>query len=362
MSCASHHSGESCWREGSGRESTSSSETMDVLSEYLWSPVWDVFGWVGLVVLTLIFASVLVKMFGWVGDILSSLGRPKDLVKVYGRWAVVTGGTDGIGKGYAMELARKGLNICLISRNEDKLINVANEIKSLHDVEVRWIKADFGGTDIYELIEKELSTIDDIGILVNNVGIAPEKWEAFCNHDNKYMLTSININMTSCVMMTHIILKHMIPKNRGLIVNVGSMSSLIPLPYGAVYSSTKTFIDNFTLCLATELSDTKIDLQCLRPGFVRTNLISQMKGLTKFFERVVPFLLPDVKTFTRSAVKTLNGSVPLYTCGFWAHSMMASVVQTIDMFSRRTVARIANLLMKYCWGAITKPKITSQKC
>ncbi|KAF6200127.1 hypothetical protein GE061_006428 [Apolygus lucorum] len=361
MSYASHHPGESCWREGSARESTSSSETMDVLSEYLWSPLWDVFGWVGLIVFTVICATVLLKMLGWLGDILFSLGRSKDLVKVYGRWAVVTGSTDGIGKGYAMELARKGMNICLISRNEEKLINVANEIKSLHNVEVRWIKADFSGTDIYELIEKELSTIDDIGILVNNVGIAPEKWEAFCNHDNQYMLASININMTSCVMMTHIILKHMIPKNRGLIVNVGSMSSLIPLPYGAVYSSTKTFIDNFTLCLATELSSTKIELQCLRPGFVRTNLISQMEGLTLFFEKALPFLLPDVKTFTKSAVRTLNGSVPLYTSGFWAHSMMASAVQTVSMFSRRAVARAAKLLMKYYWGAITKPKTALQR-
>lgn len=54
--------------------------------------------------------------------------KPQSLDKQFGRWAIVTGSTDGIGKQFAMELARKGLNICLIARTESKLINIASEI------------------------------------------------------------------------------------------------------------------------------------------------------------------------------------------------------------------------------------------
>lgn len=54
--------------------------------------------------------------------------KPQSLDKQFGQWAIVTGSTDGIGKQLAMELAKKGLNICLIARTQSKLIDTANEI------------------------------------------------------------------------------------------------------------------------------------------------------------------------------------------------------------------------------------------
>ena len=79
---------------------------------------------------------------------------------------VITGATDGIGRGYALEFARLGINVILISRTESKLIKVTNEIESLYpSVKVRWIVADFAkGENIYENLKAELESIP-IGIL-----------------------------------------------------------------------------------------------------------------------------------------------------------------------------------------------------
>uniref|UniRef100_A0A803T4R4 Hydroxysteroid 17-beta dehydrogenase 12 n=1 Tax=Anolis carolinensis TaxID=28377 RepID=A0A803T4R4_ANOCA len=85
----------------------------------------------------------------------------------YGTWAVVTGATTGIGKSYAHELAKKGLDIVLISRSMEKLKQVAAEIEELYGRNTRVIQADFtGGSEIYKSIEEALHGLE-IGVLVH---------------------------------------------------------------------------------------------------------------------------------------------------------------------------------------------------
>ncbi|KAJ8951942.1 hypothetical protein NQ318_013609 [Aromia moschata] len=89
-----------------------------------------------------------------------------------GKWAVVTGATDGIGKAYAELLAKKGLKIVLISRTQSKLDDVAKEIEQKYNVETKTIAANFTNTTvIYSEIDKQLTGLD-IGVLVNNVGMS----------------------------------------------------------------------------------------------------------------------------------------------------------------------------------------------
>ena len=98
-----------------------------------------------------------------------------DLLKRYGGgWAVVTGGTDGIGLGYCEELAKLGFNLCIISRSLEKLERVREDLRSLNpQIEVKIIRADFGRSlqdGFFEPIFKELDQLD-VSVLVNNVGI-----------------------------------------------------------------------------------------------------------------------------------------------------------------------------------------------
>lgn len=89
----------------------------------------------------------------------------------YGEWAIVTGGSDGIGKAFVGELAKKGMNIVLISNVPHDLETVANRIQKKYKVKTLAINVDFTkGTGVYNGIQQKIKDLD-IGVLVNNVGI-----------------------------------------------------------------------------------------------------------------------------------------------------------------------------------------------
>ena len=93
-----------------------------------------------------------------------------------GKWGVVTGATDGIGKALAIELARKGLNVMLISRTQEKLDQVKKEIEAMSNnaVEVDTLAVDCAAMTPANRskLQKALDRIDDIGVLFNNVGVS----------------------------------------------------------------------------------------------------------------------------------------------------------------------------------------------
>jgi NADPH:quinone reductase-like Zn-dependent oxidoreductase len=106
------------------------------------------------------------------------LPRRNHKTRYGGGWAVVTGSSDGIGKQYATELAKSGLNIVLVARNQEKTQAVAKEISELYKVETKVVVYDFAKLSteesVHELeqhLKKELDGLD-ISILVNNVGTA----------------------------------------------------------------------------------------------------------------------------------------------------------------------------------------------
>tara|TARA_R110002050_G_scaffold58296_6_gene131110 strand:+ start:3100 stop:3618 length:519 start_codon:yes stop_codon:yes gene_type:complete len=114
-----------------------------------------------------------------------------------GRWAVVTGASDGIGKEFCIELAKKGLNICLLSRTEKKLQDVASALEQLNpSIETKVIPVDFSlPADSYE--KKVLSALSDleVDVLVNNVGISFAYPENFLETESSLDDRMLNVNV-----------------------------------------------------------------------------------------------------------------------------------------------------------------------
>ncbi|XP_023942979.1 inactive hydroxysteroid dehydrogenase-like protein 1 [Bicyclus anynana] len=236
------------------------------------------------------------------------------LAKRFGPWAVITGSTDGIGKQYALELAQRGLNVVLISRNPDKLKSVAEEIEKLHSVKTKTIVADFAkGTEVYEHIEKELKDIP-IGILVNNVGKQYDYPMPLCEIPATQAWEIINVNVVAVTSMTRMVLPAMVARGRGAVVNVSSGSELQPLPLMAVYAATKVYVRNFTFAVREEYAPQGIHVQHVSPLFVSTKM-------NTFSQRLLDgnLLVPDAKTYTRYAICTL-GRVQT-TTGYWLHGI-----------------------------------------
>ncbi|AWP07995.1 Hypothetical protein SMAX5B_005076 [Scophthalmus maximus] len=190
-----------------------------------------------------------------------------------GAAVLVTGATDGIGKSYAEELARRGFALMLISRSQDKLDFVAKSLEEQFNVETRTIAVDFGKTDIYTKIEAGLAGLE-IGVLVNNVGVSypyPEYFLHIPDLDN-FITNLINVNMTSVCQMTRLVLPRMAERSKGVILNISSASGMYPVPLLTVYSATKAFMDFFSRGLQEEYRRQGVIIQSVLPFFVATKM------------------------------------------------------------------------------------------
>lgn len=244
------------------------------------------------------------------------LGMKLNLRK-YGSWAVVTGATDGIGKAVAKELAKRGLNLVLISRSKDKLDAVSEEIKKSNDVEVKTISYDFSNPNDYESLSSVIQPLD-IGLLVNNVGISYDHPDFYLHYDEKYFDDMVNINITSVLKMTRIVLKQMVERKKGLLVHLSSSSSLQIVPFLSVYSASKVFVNNFSESLHHEYSKSGIKSQVVYPYFVATKLSKlRPNGL----------MVPSAEQYAQQMVNAIGLSKSM--SGFWFHEIFLAITSIL---------------------------------
>lgn len=246
----------------------------------------------------------------WMYVVSRAIGDSIDWKK-YGPWALVTGATDGIGRAYADALATKGLNVVIVSRSEEKLQKTAEEIESKHGIRVKYVVADFAeeGTGLYDRIKEEIAGIE-IGTLVNNVGMSYAYPEYLLDIPNgrKKISDLINVNITSCVTMTHMLLRDMAERGRGLVINISSASADRPSPLLNVYAAAKVFVEYFSIALDKEYRSKGIIVQCVKPGFV----VSKLSGIKR-----PSFIAPLPETFVKSAIATIGKGPSTY--GFFPH-------------------------------------------
>jgi len=252
---------------------------------------------------------------------LISLIKSPNLKTRYGGWAMVTGSSAGIGKEYALALARQGMNIVLVGRNKQKLDNVANEIRDTYKVDTMTVVADFTNTDtVSKAIKKVKSANIDLGILVNNVGVMGPSHLPFLELDKSSMKEIIIVNTLPITLLCHAFLPDMVAKGRGAVINICSVAGIWPMPYLAVYSATKHYVAAFTQAIAAEYQGSGVVIQEVDPGQVQT-------AMTKKFFPTPSLLAPNPATFASSALNTLGYNTR--TCGWWVHGMWVTVLGSI---------------------------------
>jgi len=242
------------------------------------------------------------------------LGHTIDL-KSLGKWAVVTGATDGIGKGYAKELARRGINVYLISRSEEKLKATADEIRKVNPkVEVRTLPVDFSQATpaVYRTtIANALKDIE-VGVLVNNVGMGYTYPEELHKVDGgeEFLQNIVLVNSVSAVQMSRVVLPAMLQRKKGAIIMISSAASFSPMALLTVYSATKVFLDYLSDGLGIEYSDSGLIFQVVNPFYV----VTKMSGLGR-----TSFWAPDPDRYAASALNTVG--LVNATSGCFSHEL-----------------------------------------
>ena len=186
----------------------------------------------------------------------------------YGQWALVTGGSSGIGRAFAFALAARGMDCLLVSDEPDELDDTCRQLSSEHGVAAEALAVDLADGDAVERVAAAVGN-RDLGLLVSNASfgrIGP--FEAFDLATYRRML---GVNVEAYLGLTLSVLPGMQSRGRGGMIIVSSLNSLVPgIGQSIVYSATKAFDTSLACGLWQETLGTGVDVLLVVPGPTRT--------------------------------------------------------------------------------------------
>ena len=189
---------------------------------------------------------------------------------------LITGASSGIGAAFARKLAKRGRNLLLVARSEDKLIALCNELGRLSGIRAQYVAIDLtepeAAARLFEETQKRELEID---MLINNAGFG--SMGDFVRLDLASDLEMIDLNIKSLVELTHKFLPPMRERRQGTIINVASTAGFQAVPFMATYAATKAFVLSFSEALWEENRSHGIRVLTLCPGVTETNFFAAAK-------------------------------------------------------------------------------------
>ena len=181
------------------------------------------------------------------------------------RTALVTGGGSGIGYAIAEKFTQNGIRTIIVGRDLEKLNAASAQLGDLSFA----MTCDLSDlASIPSLVDKAIKQMGRIDILVNNAGINMKK--EFTEVTDEEFQSVITTNLCSVFALSREVVKHMLKKGSGSIINISSMAAQYGLPKVIAYSASKTAIDGMTRAMAVELSPRGIRVNAIAPGFIYT--------------------------------------------------------------------------------------------
>lgn len=193
----------------------------------------------------------------------------------YGSWAIITGASSGLGVEFAHQLAEKGLNLVLVARREELMVELAQKIQSKYPVEVRIIALDLAKEGFYNELAEKTSDLD-IGLIVNNAGMNLEGH--FYRGDLDRNIQMIRLNMEAPFTIAYEMGKKFIERGKGGIIFTASSSSFQATPYLSHYGATKAYLLSLAESMNYEFKDKGVDVIALCPGMTESEMTKGMKG------------------------------------------------------------------------------------
>lgn len=185
--------------------------------------------------------------------------------------ALITGPTSGIGRGFAELFARKGYDLVLVARDEERLAALGEAVHAEFGVSSEILVADLAVRgDVDRVAERLADSVRPISALVNNAGFGLRTSFSRGSVDDEQRV--LDVMVTAVMRLTHAAVPGMVERGSGMIVNVSSVAGWIT---GGTYSAAKSWVTVFSESLATELAGSGVRVTAVCPGFVHTEFHSR---------------------------------------------------------------------------------------
>jgi hypothetical protein len=185
----------------------------------------------------------------------------------YGAWALVAGGSEGLGAAFADELAARGLNLFLCARRSGPLESTAARLRANHGVQVKTVAVDLARPDAVATVRREAAGLE-IGLLVCDAAVAFTG--PFLKQDPSEYRRMLDVNCGSFVELIHGYAGEMTGRKRGGIIVMSSLAAFQGSPLVAVYGATKAFLLSLAEAVGDELKEDGVDVLACCPAVVLT--------------------------------------------------------------------------------------------
>jgi len=213
------------------------------------------------------------------------------------RTIFITGASSGFGAACARMFAEKGERLILAARREKRLRKLSDELSEKSEIHI--ITLDVRDCESVRTALENLPTpFREVEVLVNNAGLALGLERAHEAHLTDWE-EMVDTNIKGLMYCTRFILPGMVERNRGHIVNIGSVAANWPYPGGNAYGATKAFVEQFSRNLRADLLGTGVRVTCISPGMAETEFsLVRFKGdeekASKVYTGVKPLSADDI--------------------------------------------------------------------
>lgn len=239
----------------------------------------------------------------------------------------ITGATAGFGEACARKFAENHEQLILAGRRTDRLEKLKTELKEKSDVHIMTL--DVCDRDaVFSSIENLPSAFQEIEVLINNAGLALGLEPAYAT-DLKDWEIMVDTNIKGLMYVTRAVLPGMVTRNRGHVVNLGSVAGDYPYPGANVYGSTKAFVKQFSRNLRADVNGKNIRVTNIEPGLSESEFsVVRFKGdrdaAGKVYAGTEPLRPADIADMIHYVVNlpphvNVNRLEVMATCQAWGH-------------------------------------------
>lgn len=230
-----------------------------------------------------------------------------------GKTALITGASSGIGEEFADQLAKRGMNLILVARSQDKLKAIADRITDSTDVSVKVLCADLTDPDAARgLADRVRSAGLQVDLLINNAGFGTHG--PFAKQSPDQERNEVLLNALAPLEAIHAFLPGMRERGHGAVINVASSAGFQPTPFMSVYGATKAFLLHLSEGLWAEFKDQGIQFTVLCPGPVETNFF-EASGSPTLKKAVKNSPMMSSQRCVREALKGFEAGKPVVVPG-----------------------------------------------